>query len=74
MSRSLIGSISPSVCNILSLVKALTTWYSPSTPWICPKNSFPNPKPSDAPLTSPAISVILKTEGLTDLGLKILTR
>ena len=54
------GSIPPSVCDTFSFLNALTTWYKASTCVICDKNSFPNPNPSEAPFTKPAISTILR--------------
>mmetsp|Transcript_14392 Transcript_14392/g.18195 ORF Transcript_14392/g.18195 Transcript_14392/m.18195 type:complete len:215 (-) Transcript_14392:255-899(-) len=56
ISKSRMGSTSPSLWMTSSLGKALTTWKIPSTAWMCDRKALPRPSPSWAPATRPAMS------------------
>jgi len=66
---SLTGSTLNSVWTISGSSKALTTWKIPSVDEMWDKKAFPSPSPFAAPETNPAISTIVKTADIFDLGL-----
>ena len=56
MSRSLIGSTSPSMWIISASSKHRTTWKMASTALICDRKALPKPAPVEDPLVKPAMS------------------
>mmetsp|Transcript_26706 Transcript_26706/g.67939 ORF Transcript_26706/g.67939 Transcript_26706/m.67939 type:complete len:238 (+) Transcript_26706:816-1529(+) len=47
------------------------TWKIASTDEMCERNALPRPAPSEAPLTSPAMSIHVRKAGTTDLGFTV---
>merc|ERR1711872_595951 len=68
MERSLTGSTPPSTWVMSSSSKARVTWKMASHALMLDKKALPNPWPSEAPLTRPAISTTLRKAGTLDAG------
>ena len=71
ISTSLLGFTSPSTCMIFESSKHLTTSTIASVSLMCDKNLLPNPSPSDAPFTNPAMSVNSNVVGIVLSGVYI---
>ena len=72
VSMSSLGEIFPSTCTTSGSVNARITWQMASASRMFARNWFPNPAPSLAPLTMPAMSTNETVDGTILAESKIL--